>query len=485
MATLSSPGIGSGLDVSSIVKQLVALERRPIELLQQQTSAIQTKLSSFGLLQSYATNMRDIAEKLAKPDFWTATAASSSDSAAVAVTSTATATAGSYAVEVSQLAKTQNLASKAFSSSTSVVGSGTLTLELGSWNDGLTAFTADATKPPVSIAIGVTENTLDAIKARINGANAGVTATVITDASGAKLVLTSIATGAISAVRITTTDDDASNTDALGLSALAFNPPTSIGQMSQTQIAKDTMATINGLAITSTTNKLENVIGGVTLTLAKLTTAPVQVKVSLDNATLTKSIADFAKAFTDINGYITTQTKYDAASKRAAALQGDRPTLTLQSNLRSVFLDSSDASTVFTRLSDVGLQIQSDGSMKVNETKLNAALANPTELAKVFSSVASSDTAEQGFAVRVKGLANQLIASDGAITSRTKGLRESVARNATQQERLEARVAATEQRLLKQYATLDTVIAQTSAANSALSQSLAALAAQSRAFGSR
>ena len=82
-------------------------------------------------------------------------------------------------------------------------------------------------------------------------------------------------------------------------------------------------------------------------------------------------------------------------------------------------------------------------------------------------------------------MANQLIASDGAITSRTKGLRESVARNATQQERLEARVAATEQRLLKQYATLDTVIAQTSAANSALSQSLAALAAQSRAFGSR
>ena len=485
MATLSSPGIGSGLDVSSIVKQLVSLERRPIELLQFQASTIQTRLSSFGLLQSYATNIRDIADKLSKPEFWTATAATSSESAAVAVTSTNTATAGSYVVEVSQIAKTQNLASNAYTASSSVVGSGSLSIELGSWNDALTTFTADATKVPVSIAIGVTENSLDGIKAKINASNAGVRASVVTDASGAKLVLTSIATGAISAVRITATDDDGINTDALGLSALAFNPPVAAGQMAQTQVAKNAAATINGLAVTSATNKLDNVISGVTLTLAKLTTAPVEVKVALDNATMSKAISDFAKAFSDINGYITTQTKYDATTKRAAALQGDRPTLTLQSNLRSVFLDNSSASTVYSRLSDVGLQIQTDGSMKINDAKLTAALANPTELAKVFSSTLSTDSNEQGFAVRVKALANQLIASDGSITSRTKGLRESITRNSTQQEKLEARVALTEQRLLRQYAALDTVVAQTNATNSALSQSLAALAAQSRAIGSR
>ena len=482
MATLSSPGIGSGLDVNSIVKQLVALERRPIELLQVQASTIQTKLSSFGLLQSYATNVRDIAEKLSKPDFWTATAATSSDGTAVGVTSTATAAAGSYVVEVSQLAKTQNLASQAYTASTSVVGTGTLRLELGSWDAGLTTFTADATKVPVDIVIGATENTLDGIKTKINAANAGVTASVITDASGAKLVLTSNTTGAISAVRITATDADGVNTDALGLSALAFNPPVAAGQMSQTQIAKNAAATINGLAITSTTNTLANVIGGVTLTLGKVTTAPVEVKVALDTATIKKAISDFAKAFTDINGYITTQTKYDAVTKRGAALQGDRPTLTLQNNLRSVFLDNSSASLVFSRLSDVGLQIQGDGSMKVNDAKLTAALANPTELAKVFSSTLSTDAAEQGFAVRVKSLASQLVASDGAITTRSKGMRESITRNATQQQKLEARVALTEQRLLKQYATLDTVIAQISATNSSLSQSLTALASQSRAI---
>jgi len=482
MAGLSSPGIGSGLDVNSIVKQLVALERRPIELLQAQATTIQTRLSSFGLLQSYATNMRDIADKLSKPDFWTATAATSTDGTAVSVTSTSTAAAGSYLVEVSQIAKTQSMASKAYADSASTVGTGTLRLELGSWNDALTTFTADATKVPVDIAIGAGENTLDGIKTKINASNAGVTASVITDASGAKLVLTSNTTGAISAVRITATDDDAVNTDALGLSALAFDPPTAAGQMTQTQVAKNLTATVNGLAITSTTNKLENVISGVTMTIGKVTTSPIEVKVALDTATIKKAIGDFAKAFTDINGYITTQTKYDATTKKAAALQGDRPTLTLQSNLRGVFLDDSSASSVFSRLSDVGLQIQTDGSMKVNDTKLTTALANPSELAKVFSSVVSSDAAEQGFAVRVKGLASQLIASDGAITTRTKGLRDSVTRNTLQQQKLEARVLLTEQRLLKQYGALDTVMAKVNATNSALSQSLAALTAMSNAI---
>jgi flagellar hook-associated protein 2 len=479
MSTLSSPGIGSGLDVAAIVNQLVAIERKPIELLQSQATATQTKLSAFGLLQSYATNMRDIADKLAKPDFWTATAATSTDSASVSVSSTTTATAGSYMVEVSQLARTQSLASKAYTASTDVVGTGTLRIEIGSWDDGLTTFTADATKTPLDIVIDADNNTLDGIKTAINAAGAGVTASIVNDADGAKLVLTSDTTGAQSAVRITATDDDANNTDALGLSALAFDPPVAAGQMTQTQSAKNAQATINGLAVSSATNTLAEVITGVTLTLSKVTSSPVEVKVALDTATIKKAVTDFAKAFTDINGYITTQTKYDAATKKAAALQGDRPTLTLQSNLRGVFLDNSSASSMYARLSDIGLEIQKDGSMKVNDTKLTAALANPTELANVFSSTASADANEHGFAVRVKALANQLIASDGAITTRTKGLKDSITRNTAQQQKLEQRVALIEARLTKQYSALDTTIAQISAVNSALTQSLAALAAQS------
>jgi flagellar hook-associated protein 2 len=217
------------------------------------------------------------------------------------------------------------------------------------------------------------------------------------------------------------------------------------------------------------------VIDGVTMTLGKVTTSPVQVNVALDTSTLSSAVSAFAKAYSDMNAYIASQTKYDSTTKVAATLQGDRSTLMLQSNLRSTFLSNSSASSAFTRLSDVGLEIQTDGSLKVNNTKLTAALANPAEVAKLFSSTASSVPAEQGFAVRVKAMADQLIASNGAITTHTQGLRDSITRNSTQQQMLEARVARTEARLTKQYSALDTTLAQISGVSSTLTQALAGL----------
>jgi flagellar hook-associated protein 2 len=151
--------------------------------------------------------------------------------------------------------------------------------------------------------------------------------------------------------------------------------------------------------------------------------------------------------------------------------------------LRALFLDGSSASPVYARLSDIGLAIQADGSMKVNDSKLSAALAsNPDEVAKLFSSTASADTNEQGCAVRAKSLASQLIASNGAITSRTSSLRDSIARNQDQQSKLEARVALIQARLTKQYSGLDTLLSQINATNSSLTQSLTALANQSTAI---
>jgi flagellar hook-associated protein 2 len=253
--------------------------------------------------------------------------------------------------------------------------------------------------------------------------------------------------------------------------------------MSQTQAAKNAAATINGLAVSSATNTLSNVISGVTLNLNRETTSAVTINVAQDIGSIKKAIGDFAKAYSDISGYIGAQTKYDATTKKAAALQGDRPTLTLQSNLRSLFSDSSSASLVYARLSDVGLEVQTDGSLKVNDSKLSAALAaNPGEVAKLFSSTTSADPAEQGFAVRAKALAAKLVGSDGAITTQTKSLRDSITRNQSQQDQLEKRVALIQARLLKQYGSLDTVLSQINATNSSLTQSLTALRNQSEAL---
>lgn len=483
MATLSSPGIGSGLDIKTIVEQLVALERRPIAQLQAKTATIQTQLSSFGLLQSYTTNVRDIAARLAKPDFWTGNAATSSDSASVSISAGSNATAASYSVEVSQLARAQSLASRAYADTSTGLGTGTLRIEIGTWSGDSSSFQADVDKIAVEVPIAAGEDSLESIKNKINLANAGVTAGIVHDASGYRLTLLSTATGASSALRITAVDDDGIHTDELGLSALAFDPPNftpgvpGAAQLSQTRSALNAQATINGLAISSASNTLTDVLDGVTLTLNKETTSAVAIKVAPDTATLKKAIGDFARAYSDINSYIAQQTKYDPVTKKSAALQGDRPTLTLQSTLRGAFLGTSSASAVYSRLSDVGLEIQSDGSMKVNDTKLSKALAeHPDEVARLFMNASPDDPAQQGFAVRIKDLASQLVDSDGAITSRTKGLRDSIQRNEKQQEALEARVALAQARLMRQYTALDTQLSQLNGIGSALSQSLGALA---------
>lgn len=483
MATLSTPGIGSSLPVSDIITKLVAIERAPIEKLQSQASTINSKLSSFGLLQSYMGNIRDIADKLSKPDFFVATTASTTDTS-LTVSSTPTAVNGSYSVEVSQLAGAQNLASKAYAGgSSSTIGDGSIRIQLGGWSADGTSFTADPIKPPVDITIAPGEDSMEAIKTKINAANAGVTASIVNDSSGSRLVIRSTATGVQSAVKISVTDGDGNDSDANGLSALAYDPPSGTGRMTQTLAAKDTLAKINGLDVSSGTTKLENVIDGVTLTATKVTTNPVTVNVGLDTATTKKAISDFAKAFSDINAYISAQTKYDATTKKAGALQADRSTLTLQSTVRNMMTSTTTASSTYSRLNDIGLELQKDGSMKVNDAKLSAALANnPAEVAKLFSAPAPGDVGGQGLAVRTKAMATSLVATDGAITSRTKGLRDSIVRNSTDQEKLEARVALTEARLTKQYTALDSLMSQISGTNSSLSQSLTSLANLSKSL---
>ena len=479
MPTLSSPGVGSGLDVTSIVTQLVAIERKPIEQLQAKATAIQTQLSSFGLLQSYVANVRDIAGRLAEPTFWTQTTAASSDASAVTASSTAGAAAGSYSVEVSQLAQSQRLASQYYAGASSVVGSGTLHIQRGGWNDALTAFTADATKPAIDIAIGSGETTLEAIRDKVNAAAAGVTASIVTDAGGSRLSLRSTATGASSALRITVSDADGTNGDAAGLSALAFDPPAS-ARLSQTQAGRDAQATVNGLAVTSASNILAGVVDGVTLTLVKPTTAAVNVQIAIDSGTQRKAIGDFVQAYNDVVGYIAAQTKYDPATKKSAALQGDRATLSLQGTLRGAVQQASRASGAFASLSSIGLETQAGGTLRINESKLSAALAKPAELAKLFgaglNAGAGVQAADQGYATRLRSLAAQAVASGGVVPTRTQALRDSIQRNAVDQQRYEARVAATKARLTKQYTELDTTVSRIGNTGSGLTQSLTGLA---------
>ncbi|MCD0418436.1 flagellar filament capping protein FliD [Rubrivivax sp. JA1024] len=473
MATISSTGLGSGINVEAVVTQLMSVEKRPLNLLQQANSTLNTRLSAVGKLTSYTSEMRDAANALSSVLLWKQTAATSSDSAAVGVSSAGGAVAGSYAIGVQQLASTQTVASQRFAASDTVVGTGTLKIELGSWTGEPTP-TGFSAKSEVTVTIGEEDNTLEKIRDKINAAGAGVTATIVTDSQGARLALRSASTGAESAFRVTATEtaDDGSTTT--GLSTLGFSA-VGASAMTRTQTAADAVATINGIQVTSASNKLENVAEGLTLTLNKTTTSAVEVKVNADDEAVTKAVDTFVKAFNQLASYIAEQTKYDADTKKGGTLQGDRTTVSLQSQLRNVINEGSSASSVYGRLSDVGISMGANGQLSVDSTKLkNALTSQREELRKVFAEDADT-TAGSGFMDRFRDLGNAVLGSEGLLTTRTSGIQSQIQQNEKSQDAFEVRLALAEARLRRQYQALDTSMTTLSGLSSYVTQQLAAL----------
>lgn len=200
--------------------------------------------------------MRDAAAKLANPTTWSALTATSSDTTMATVIAGAGSGAGSYALDVANLASAQSLSSKGFANN-ATVGSGSMTIELGQWSGtNNSTFTSKDGATPVSISISSTD-TLANIRDKVNASGAGVLASVVTDATGSRLVIRSRDTGEANGFRITTADDDGNGADANGLSALAYDPTASISSMTQNTAAKNANLTINGLAISSASNNIE------------------------------------------------------------------------------------------------------------------------------------------------------------------------------------------------------------------------------------
>ncbi|HNW63542.1 MAG TPA: flagellar filament capping protein FliD [Piscinibacter sp.] len=433
MATISSPGIGSGLDVSSIITQLMAIERQPLKQLETAETKIQSQISEVGKIKSALSKFRDVAAKLASTDFWRTTTGKS-NSSAVGVTTSSTASPASFAVEVTSLAKAQTIAAPALASSSTTLGSGTLTIQRTGGGD------------PFDVAIEATD-TLAGIRDKINAAGAGVTASILTDASGARLVMRANATGT----------DNAFNTtvSGTGLDGLSFNAATQTGGATPAQPAANLVATVNNLPVSSASNTLTDVFDGVTLTMTAETAGPVTIDVAADTETLKKTLTEFATAYTELSKLIVTDTKYDATAKKAGALQGDSAIVGLQNRLRSMLGASSGASTAYARLSDVGFEMQQDGSLTVNSTKLDKAIANLSELKALFSNSSLTDANLDGFGKRFRVVASDILGIDGALTSRTTGLNDKLKRNQTSQDRMEERLAQTQKRLEKQYSMLD------------------------------
>lgn len=472
MATISSIGIGSGLDINSMITQLLAVERQPLTQLQTEASSLQTKLSTYGKMQSGLAAVRDAAAALTRSDTWGATTGSSSDASSVSVTTSSATRAGSYSVEVQQLASAQSNVTGTYASADALVGEGTLHIELGSWDAGQTTFTPQAGTTAVDISVGPPAESLAQLRDKINASNAGVVASVLSDASGARLVLRSSATGLANGFRVGVADNDGNNTDGIGLSALAFDPSAGILTMAQALAAANASATLNGLSVSSASNTLGNVLDGITLNLSKVTSGPVQVDAKQDDASMRKALDTFVSAYNGLNQLIVDQTKYDAASKTGGVLQGDSAAVSIRNALRNMLGASSGASAMFGRLADVGLDVQRDGSIQVNDTKFANGLANVDELKKLFGNTDALTPSNNGIAVQLRQMADAVLGIDGTLSTRSDGLRKRIDLNQDRQDQLNDRVDATEKRLRAQYTALDTQMGQLTSLSNYVTQQL-------------
>lgn len=469
MATISSAGIGSGLDIESLVSKLVAAERTPITQLSKRTDSLKTELSTYGKVQSALSTLRDAAAKLTTPASWAGSLATSSDTTAVSVSAGTGAAVGNVSVQVNQLAQAQTLVSgTAFASATTSVGQGSLTITLGAWgtaSDGSTTFTDKAGATPVTINIGSGQDTLAGIRDAINASGAGVTASIVNDASGARLTLRSTATGETNGFRI-----DAGG----GLTDLGYDPRVGVTSLIQTLPAQNARALINGIDISSESNTLKEAIDGLNITLLKTTTIPASVAVSQDKDSIKKLITDFTTAYNAVNALLREQTKYDSASKTAGALQGDSTAIGLQNQLRSIIGGSTSlAGSSASRLAEIGLEAGSDGNLKTTDSKLTTALNDLDSLKQLFMGRDSGGvSSNDGFAQRIRGYVDGALSTDGRVSSRQAGIQKQIDNNNKRQDQLEDHVSQTEARLRARYSALDTQMSQLNGLSSYVTQQM-------------
>ena len=472
MTTISSLGVGSGIDAESIISALMSAESRPLNLLKTEATDISSKISIWGNVSSYVSALQDSVRDLASVSIWNGVTASSSNDSAVGVASDSGAPAGSHTVNVTTLAAGQTVASAAFADSGATLSAGTLQIQLGAWSG--TSFTAKSGSNPVSVTVSATDTLAD-VRDKINSANAGVSASIVTDASGARLVVRSDDTGAENGFMLTATEDVDDGNAATGLSALGFTANDGTAPMSLSQAAVNAALTVDGIPISSASNTVTGALEGVTLSLKETTTTAVSVSVATDTEAISTSIDNFVSAFNTLMNYLKSQTKYDEAAKKGAPLQGDPAAVGMISQLRNVMNVDYTGGTLYSRLSDIGITVNKDGTLAKKTSGIEDALGHLDALKAMFADDGTGTTESTGIMQRFYDWAGQVLGDDGALDSKTTGLQASLDRNNDRQDSMQNRLDQMEKRLREQYQALDTQMAALQGTSSYVTQMINSL----------
>ncbi len=451
MPVFQSPGIASGIDVNTLVTKLVDAERAPAQIrLDRSDNKIKTQVSALGQLKGSWSALLASLAKLKTEAAFQIHKAESSDKDAFTATATETAAPGSYGIEILAVASAPKLTSGLIAGgSTAVIGSGDLTIAVGA-----ASFT---------VTIDGTNNTLTGIRDAINAAadNKGVRATIINTTGGAVLTLSGANTGAANALRVTRAGGDG------GLDALVYDPGV-LTNLTQSVAAADASIKVEGFSATSATNTFANIIDGVTINVAAAEPGTVKtLTISNDNSAAVDNVKKFVQDFNAAVVVMSQLRRYNPTTKDAGPLLGDAMLRGAETTLRGMVADAvAGATAPYDTLSSVGITTQQDGTLKLDETKLNNALnASFGAIGKLFGSVT-------GIGARMHAYLDTQLKADAPITTRTDSLNNQKRLNDRDRDTLDARMKSVEQRYRKQFSALDTVLAGLQQTSAFLSQRL-------------
>lgn len=443
--SISSPGVGSGLDIAGIVSQLMAIEQRPLVALQQRETGFHAQISAYGTLKGALESFKSAMSGLAEVDKFQVFKATSADETAFTASASSSANTGAFAIQVTGLAAMHRMASASFAD--------TGTTTIGNAGDTVT-ITVDGS----SFAVDIGGKTLSEIRAAINDAtdNVGVTASILGEsASSFRLILSSNDTGAAKAIGLAFANGGSPITDPL--------------TMATTVAAADASILVDGsFTVTSSTNTFTDTIEGVTLTVKNTTADNVDLTVTKDTGAINKSAQDFVNAFNSLRTAI--------SGLRAGALKSDNTLLSIERGIRGV-LNTAPAGLGGDDqyLAQVGISIQKDGSMAFDSAKFLEALDEDFGgIAQLFAND------NQGYAFRLEKLASGMLDTDGLLDARTDGLNASIRQSQHRQEDLAFRLTRIEQRYRNQFSALDTLLGQMQVTSNYLTQQISALTAIQR-----
>ena len=452
---ISSAGIGSGLDVAKIVEQMVAAEKVPLKKLEYKAEGIQTQISTYGEIKSLTSKLGDIVSKLTRDSAWNGVSISSSNPT-LSGTMTGIAATGTYNIKVTHLAQAQT---------TAIGGAGGAALPKDQAM-GAAAGTIKLKMGAVEKDISVSgSDTLTKIATKINEAEMGIQASVVTDVDGKeRLMLRSKETGT----------DKAFTVDLNSAPAVLGQP------LTPTQKAQNAKVELNGLVVESSSNTFANTIPGMSFTVSEVTSTAATLNVKADTEAMKKNIQEFVDTYNELNDLLTKSTKSvrtadgkldpSVQKEGVGTLQGDSATVSLQNSLRMLTQGISGSTGGLTRLAEIGIQMQEGGKLSTDTTKLDKALTNLEGLKGLFANKADALGQGGGIAVNFKNFTDKLLSFDGTLNTKTDSLERTLKSNSAEQAKVNTRADTLEKRLYAQYSALDTKMASLNALNAYVSQ---------------